>query len=418
MFRRACVLLLVVAGLAGALAAPVAAANNGSPAHSSRASPSTEASGQDWTPPAPRAYVVFDQATGTILASTNEHQIFLTASTVKLMTALTALTKLPLSSTVTVSPRAASMPAMDIGAKPGQVWKLDDMLHALLMISGNDAAYAIAERAGGTVEGFATLMNATGKELGLRDSVFSDPAGLDGREGLGGGSRMSAYDLAVVARNARAVPEIASIVRLSRYKFTGPDGAHDLSNHNNSFLLKYSGADGMKTGYTSLAQNSLAASATRNGRTLVAVMLGSDGGELGTARWAMTFLDSAFRAAPGSAGTGEVLPPVKVFTADARAGLLDGLARPLGSNGLAGAAQAGNTPAAAGKTVPEGGVVVAGQRASTPVSSHAGGSSLTRYVVGAVIVLLLLLLVLRRRAIVRRRRRVRSRARLAAWEEA
>ncbi len=405
MFRRVCVLSLVVlAGLTGAFTAPVGAANNGSGSRSTAGTAPAKA----WTPPAPRAYVVFDEATGTVLAATNEHQTFLPASTVKLMTALTAVATLPGSTTVPISPRAASVPNMNIGARPGEVWKLDDLLHALLIISGNDAAYAIAERAGGTVEGFAALMNATGKELGLRDSTFSDPAGLDGREGLAGGSRMSAYDLAVVARNARALPQLASIVRLTRYDFTGPDGPHHLENHNNSFLTKYAGADGMKTGYTNLAQNSLAASATRDGRTLVAVMLGSYGGEIGTARWAMTLLDSAFRTPPGAPGTGEVLPATKVFSADARTGLLNSLARPLGSSGFAGSAPAavGVTP---GHGRPATSVTVGGERASTPATTHSG-SNRTRYLLVALVVLLVAF-VARRRAVVRRRRLRKGRRR-------
>jgi D-alanyl-D-alanine carboxypeptidase (penicillin-binding protein 5/6) len=403
MFRRGCVLsLIALAGLTGALAAPVAAANNGS---GSRTRPPAT-----WQPPAPRAYVVFDQATGVVLASTNEHQTFLPASTVKLMTALTALEKLPPSATMPISGRAAGVPNMNIGAKPGQTWKLDDMLHALLMISGNDAAYAIAERVGGTVEGFAALMDATGRQLGLRDSTFSDPAGLDGREGLAGGSHMSAYDLAVVARNARALPDIASIVRLTHYEFTGPDGGHKLDNHNNSFLTRYAGADGMKTGFTKLAQNSLAASATRDGRTIVAVMLGSYGGEIGTASWAMTLLDGGFRTVPGSPGTGEVLPPVKAYTADARASLLNSLAKPLGSSGLAtGAPAAAPATGAPVMTGPARGVSVAGEHLSTSAPSRSGNrTSIARYLLVALGVLLLLGFAGRRRAVARQRLRSRS----------
>ena len=147
MFRRVRVLLLALVALSAAFVAPAAAANNGSGSRS-RSRAATPA----WTPPPPRAYVVFDEATGVVVASADEHQTFLPASTVKLMTALTALMKLPLSATVTISARAAAMPAMDIGAKPGQVWTLDQLLHALLIVSGNDAAYAIAEGAGGTAQ--------------------------------------------------------------------------------------------------------------------------------------------------------------------------------------------------------------------------------------------------------------------------
>lgn len=413
MFRRLSVLFLVVlAGLAGAFAAPLGAATSGSGSRSTGTprSTGTVSARPPWTPPPPRAYVVFDEGTGAVLAATNEHQTFLPASTVKLMTALTAIATLPGATTVPISPRAASVPNMNIGARPGQVWKLDDLLHALLIISGNDAAYAIAERAGGSVEGFAALMNATGKELGLRDSVFSDPAGLDGREGLAGGSRMSAYDLAVVARNARALPEIASIVSLTRYDFTGPDGRHHLENHNNSFLTTYTGADGLKTGFTNLAQNSLAASATRNGRTLVAVMLGSYGGEIGTARWAMTLLDAGFRTPPGAPGTGEVLPAPKMFGADARASLLNSLARPLGSPGFAGGA---TTPPSHAQ--PATSVTVGGERMSAPATTHPRNNT-TRYLVVALVVLVVAF-VARRRAVVRRRQ-LRSRRRRAGLDVA
>jgi D-alanyl-D-alanine carboxypeptidase len=419
MLRRSHVLiLLVLAGLTGALVAPCAPAGaaNTRTSHSSSSSSSRSSrrttSTTVWTPPPPRADVVFDAKTGVILASTDEHEPFLPASTQKLMTAVTALTRLPVSTMVPISARAASVPNMNIGAKPGQVWRLDDLLHALLIISGNDAAYAIAERTSGTVEQFATLMNATGRQLGLRDSTFNDPAGLDGREGVAGGSHISAYDLAVVAHNALAIPELASIVRLQHYDFTGPDRVHHLDNHNIKFLAEYAGADGMKTGFTDKAQNSLVASATRNGRTLVAVLLGSNGGEVGTRHWAETLLDNGFRMPVASKGTGEALPPVRVFTADARAKLLATLARPLGSSavGATGAARATTAsprPATPPHTASP--VSVAGKDAATTQSS--GGIPL-RYVFVLVLVVLAAAFVMRRRAVLRRReRRRRSRMR-------
>jgi D-alanyl-D-alanine carboxypeptidase (penicillin-binding protein 5/6) len=417
MLRRSYVLiLLVLAGLTGALVAPcipAGAANTGtshpsSPSSSSRRTTSTTV----WTPPPPRADVVFDARTGVILASTDEHEPFLPASTQKLMTAVTALTRLPVSTMVPISARAASVPNMNIGAKPGQVWRLDDLLHALLIISGNDAAYAIAERTSGTVEQFATLMNATGRQLGLRDSTFNDPAGLDGRQGVAGGSHMSAYDLAIVAHNALAIPELASIVRLQHYDFTGPDRVHHLENHNIKFLAEYPGADGMKTGFTDKAQNSLVASASRNGRTLVAVLLGSNGGEVGTRHWAETLLDDGFRTPVASKGTGEVLPPVRVFTADARAKLLATLARPLGSSavGATGAARATTTaPSVPRPATPSGSTShaeVAGKDAA--VTTHSGGGIPMRYVFVLVLVVVGAAFVMRRRAVMRRRERRRA----------
>src|SRR5688572_28067544 len=103
----------------------------------------------------PSAYIVVDAETGNVLVGKDVHQALLTASTVKLLTALVALERLPLESTVPVSARAQSQPASKISMLEGQVWTLKDALHALLMESANDAAFAIAERASGSVEQFA-----------------------------------------------------------------------------------------------------------------------------------------------------------------------------------------------------------------------------------------------------------------------
>ena len=117
-------------------------------------------------PPAsqpPQRYILVDADTGTILAASNEHEPHLTASTMKLLTALVALEHLPLDSHVPVSARGRG-PARDEDQHAGgQLWKLDDALHSLLMVSANDAAYAIAERTSGSVEQFAKDANAVGE---------------------------------------------------------------------------------------------------------------------------------------------------------------------------------------------------------------------------------------------------------------
>jgi D-alanyl-D-alanine carboxypeptidase (penicillin-binding protein 5/6) len=397
--------LVTLVGSAGAFAAPAVA----EPMPSRGRTTATTA----WTPPPPAADVVFDATTGVVLVAKDPHRTFLPASTQKLMTALTALEHLPSTTTVPISARAASLPNMNIGAKPGQVWKLDDLIHALLMISGNDAAYAIAERSAVTVEAFAAQMNATGKQLGVVDSTFNDPAGLDGREGVNGGSHVSAYDLAIVARNALAVPEIANTVRLVDYSFVGPDRAHQLHNHNDSFLTTYAGATGMKTGFTTAAQNTLVASATRNGPTRVAVLLGSPGGEIGTAQWARQLLDQGYAIAPTANPTGIVLPPVRVFTADQRQATLSSVPRPLGgANGTAGVARApARTRADTSPTLPHPAVQVDGERAAATSSSagSSGGIFTLRDALIVLAVLVLAVALLRRRAIVRRRRKIAAR---------
>jgi D-alanyl-D-alanine carboxypeptidase (penicillin-binding protein 5/6) len=263
----------------------------------------------------PRAYLVFNVQTGAILATRNPHAQLYPASTIKLLTALTVLSRLPLNSTVTVSPRAASQPAMRMGFPVGATWPLDEMLHSLLIVSANDAAFAVAERAGGSIEQFAIDAQAEARQLGLVDTTFRDPSGLDGPGAYGGGTLTSAYDMAIVARNALAVPELATIVNTRHYDFTDPTGqVHHLDNHNITVLNTYPGATGMKTGFTNRAERTLIASATRDGRSCAAVVLGT----FDDKNWAYQLLNQCFAAPQTATGVG-ALPPVRIVTADERA---------------------------------------------------------------------------------------------------
>ena len=147
-----------------------------------------------------------------------------------------------------------------------------------MMSSANDAAYAIAETAGGgSLAGFQAAMTATGARLGMVDSTFADPAGFDDGGSFAGGPRMSAYDIAVATRNALTLPEITNWASTPTYEFVDPQGGQrSLTNHNK--LLPgnsrgYEWATGYKTGYTDNAGHTLVATATRDGRTLIAVVL-------------------------------------------------------------------------------------------------------------------------------------------------
>jgi D-alanyl-D-alanine carboxypeptidase len=144
-----------------------------------------------------------------------------------------------------------------------------------LLASANDAAIALAERAGGTVEGFQSMFAATAASLGLADQpILKDPAGLDGPSGVDGGNLISARDLAIAARALLAQPFLAQIVATPVYYFPGPDNVqHRLTNHNKLFLTTYAGAIGVKTGFTDRAGACLIAAARRNGRTMLAVVL-------------------------------------------------------------------------------------------------------------------------------------------------
>ncbi|MBK5288558.1 MAG: D-alanyl-D-alanine carboxypeptidase [Acidimicrobiia bacterium] len=391
----------------------------------------------------PASYILVDADTGRVLMAKNEHAPHLTASTIKVLTALVALEHRPLDSTVQVSTLAASRPASKIDMKEGSAWTLDQAIHSLLIISANDAAYAIAESAGGDLPGFEKMANATAKRLGMRDTTFHDPAGLDGAEGFEGGTQSSAYDLAITARNALSVPAIADTAALTTYDFIDPTGARrHLLNHNRGFLNAYPGAIGLKTGYTSRAGRTLITAARRDGRTLIAVVMDTwdDSG------WASYLLDQGFSGADGGADPAR-LPPVRTVPFDTRTAHFAAVPAAFGAtlSPAAAASKAGpgnppvaaagttnptvtttqppttneavSTPAAPGSAAPT--AAATGQAtiaAGTGTSDGWTWGSVARVVGIALFGLLVVLVILRRRAV--KRQRARRLERLRAHREA
>jgi D-alanyl-D-alanine carboxypeptidase (penicillin-binding protein 5/6) len=261
--------------------------------------------------PPPKAFIIVDVATGTILASDHPHDARPPASTAKVMTALTAVERLAPDAAVAVSPLAAAQPASRIAMEVGQQWPLPDALASLLLASANDSAYAIAETAGGSLDGFADAARQTAERLGMEDSTFADPAGLDDDTSFNGGTSMSAYDIAIATRNALAVPELARWAATRSHEFVDPAGRHrSLTNHNRLLpggTRAYAFATGFKTGYTERAGHTLTATATKDGRSLIVVVLDT----YDTYGWAVQLFELGF-AIPNDRGTGEELPPVRV----------------------------------------------------------------------------------------------------------
>jgi D-alanyl-D-alanine carboxypeptidase (penicillin-binding protein 5/6) len=253
--------------LASVIASVIAAA----PASAAPAAPAPPPT----VPPAAQASVLVDVDTGNVLAATDDRTPLPPASLTKVITALAAIENLPADAQVPVSPFAASMPEDKLYLKPGQVWTFDELIHALLLSSANDAAVALAERTGFTVAGFQRIFALTAADLGMTDNpVLNDPAGLDGPEGVEGGNLVSARDLAIAARALLSQPVLAGIVATPVYSFVGPDGVHHrLTSHNRYFLTTYPGAIGVKTGYTRRAGYCLIAAARLGGRTMMAVVL-------------------------------------------------------------------------------------------------------------------------------------------------
>ena len=216
-----------------------------------------------------RAAVLMEASTGQVLMESAAHERLPMASTTKIMTALVALEHADLSQPVQISEKAVGVEGSSVYLKAGEILTMEQLLCALMLESANDAAAAIAIEIAGNIESFADLMNETAQRIGLTDTHFTNPHGLDNAEHYS-----SAYDLAMLARYALQNPDFARIV--STYKTNiplgGDEGIRVLINHN-KMLKYYDGAIGVKTGYTKRCGRCLVSAATRDGVTMIAVTL-------------------------------------------------------------------------------------------------------------------------------------------------
>ena len=215
------------------------------------------------------ACVIIDEASGRVLLSHNAETPLPMASTTKVMTALLALERGNLSDPVTCSRNAFGVPGTSIYLSEGETLTLEEMLYGLMLASGNDAATAIAEHIGGTVDDFCRMMTARAAELGCENTVFLTPHGLP-REG----HYTTAHDLALIAREAMTHETFRQIVSTQRAKipWEGRDYSRVLNNKN-KLLSTYEGATGIKTGYTKKAGRCLVFGAERNGMRVIGVVL-------------------------------------------------------------------------------------------------------------------------------------------------
>ena len=199
---------------------------------------------------AKRAYVL-DAVSGRVLYEKNADERSLIASTTKIMTALIVCEQCNVLDRMRIPKEAVGIEGSSMYLREGEVLTLQELLYGLMLQSGNDAAVALAIYCGGTVEGFAELMNDKARNLGLRNTHFENPNGLDSP-----GHYSTARDLAVLAVSTK------SLMLGQRY----------LTNHN-KLLWRVEGADGVKTGYTRAAGRILVSSAARNNRRIIAVTL-------------------------------------------------------------------------------------------------------------------------------------------------
>lgn len=209
------------------------------------------------------AAIVMDTKSGRVLYEKNAYTKMSMASTTKIMTAIVALENGSLDDVVIVSKKAADIWGSVIGLREGQKMTLGDMMYGLLLCSGNDAAIAIAEHIGGTVENFLDMMNEKAVRIGARNTQFKSPHGLDMD-----GHYSTAYDLAVIASYALENPDFSKTVSTKSASVQGM-----WFSNTNEMLTIYPGADGVKTGYTGKAGRCLVTSATRDGWRIVSVVL-------------------------------------------------------------------------------------------------------------------------------------------------
>jgi len=280
------------------------------------------------TPPVPddvsaEAWVVADLDNGDIIAARDPHGRHRPASIIKVLVAMQSLRELPINKQVMGTSDDAAAEGTRVGVDKGGKYTVNDLLHGLLMHSGNDAAHALAVQLGGMDTALAKINDLAGK-LGGRDTRAATPSGLDGP-----GMSTSAYDLGLFYRYAWQNAVFANVVATKTYDFPGHprDGQEDSPGYelenDNQLLYNYPGALGGKTGYTDDAGQTFVGAAERDGRRLVAIML--RGTRLPIAPWeqAAHLLDYGFSTAPGTK-VGSLIDPDPSLTVRA--------ANPLGDN--------------------------------------------------------------------------------------
>jgi len=213
--------------------------------------------------------IVMDATTHEVLFAKNMDTPMYPASTTKLMTAILLVTYMKPDDRIYISNRAANQPKVRLGLKTGTTISADEALHALLMKSANDVAFAVAETVGGSEQGFARMMNLKARLLGCMHTNFVTPNGLHEDEHMS-----SPEDIALILAEAIQHPQIVATMQTPSYTIAGKT-----INNGNRMMQSPSGAYGQavggKTGYTSKAMYCLAFAAKQNGHTRISVVLGA-----------------------------------------------------------------------------------------------------------------------------------------------
>lgn len=215
--------------------------------------------------------ILMDEKTGRVIYDIRAHEKNRIASITKIMTAILAIESGELDETVTISANAFGTEGSSLFLKEGQKIKLEDLVYGLMLRSGNDAAVAVAEKVGGSFDGFVWLMNQKAEEIGMKDTHFSNPHGLDNTEN----HYSTAYDMALLTRYAMQNQTYVKIAGTKVHRAPNLTENWDYVWRNKNKLLTqlYEFTTGGKTGYTKLAKRTLVSTATKNNHDLIAVTL-------------------------------------------------------------------------------------------------------------------------------------------------
>jgi|SRR5579875_2458226 len=214
--------------------------------------------------------ILMEQSSGRVLYEKDAHTKRRIASITKIMTAILAIESGKMNQYVKVSEKATHAEGSSIYLKPGEKIKLKDLVYGLMLRSGNDAAVAIAEFVGGSTDGFVYLMNQKAREIGMFDTHFANPHGLDDHED----HYSTAYDMALLMRYAMKNKTFAKISGTKEYRAPNPTEAWDrIWKNKNRLLTMYSYCTGGKTGFTKRAKRTLVTTATKGDMNLIAVTL-------------------------------------------------------------------------------------------------------------------------------------------------
>lgn len=227
------------------------------------------------------AACLIDAEDNGVLFGKDENRIMHPASTTKIMTAIVALESGKLDDELVITSEAVNTEPSSLGLRLGDKITLREALAGMMVVSGNDAAVAVAQTVAGSVPAFAKLMNEKAKEIGANNTHFVNPHGLTSQ-----GHYSTARDMAIIAAYAMKNPEFRQIVSRREYNVKYLDGHTQYVTTTNRFLKSnFNGANGIKTGFTNAAGDCLVASATRGKKTMIAVFYNDDNRWIDAPRW-------------------------------------------------------------------------------------------------------------------------------------